>query len=159
VSGKVRVTGSGAFRELAAQVQQERRERRQRQREANAAKEPRKAGKRKKTKPRPACIICKEKRHKVGRDSICMVCYKSGKALAWRRKQAAAASALKKQTEADGYFGISQGPPIGSTVRATSASSEVSDPQRVGDGRYLAPCVTKDSRNGHDAPTAETGVL
>jgi 5-methylcytosine-specific restriction endonuclease McrA len=43
---------------------------------------------------RPTCVICGQKVKKIGRDDICMVCYRSGRALKWREEQAAKQEAL-----------------------------------------------------------------
>lgn len=36
---------------------------------------------------RPRCVVCHEQTNNIGRDDICMPCYRSGKALAWRNTQ------------------------------------------------------------------------
>ena len=40
-------------------------------------------------KLRPACVVCGLQKKNVGRDDICMECYRSGRALTWRQQQAA----------------------------------------------------------------------
>lgn len=37
----------------------------------------------------PRCVCCKQQRKELGRDDICMGCYKTGKALRFRQSQAA----------------------------------------------------------------------
>jgi len=38
---------------------------------------------------RPTCVICKQTAKTLGRDDICMVCYRTGRATKWREQQAA----------------------------------------------------------------------
>ena len=49
-----------------------------------------------KKKFRPICVICKRTANSLGRDDICMGCYKSGRALTWRQEQAAATEAPRE---------------------------------------------------------------
>ena len=43
---------------------------------------------------RPTCVICGRTAKTIGRDDICMVCYRSGRAAKWRQDQAVQQEAI-----------------------------------------------------------------